>query len=189
MGRLEPRKNHVTLLQAYARLADAAPPLVIVGQRDFHYGAVFDDIRRLQLGPRVKVLETVDDATLPAVLRHALLFVYPALAEGFGMPVPEAMASGVPVITANTTALPEVAGDAALLVPPDDDAGLAAALSEVLAPGPRAQAMRQAGLLQAARFSWEASAQTLLAGIRHTCRGIRPSDEALSARANTPLRP
>lgn len=189
VGRLEPRKNHVTLLKAYAALAADSPPLVIVGQRDFQHGAVFETIAALGLNDRVKVLESVSDAELPAVLRHAQVFAYPTFAEGFGMPVLEAMASGVPVITANTTALPEVAGDAALLVPPDDDAGLAAALSEVLAPGPRAQAMRQAGLLQAARFSWEASAQTLLAGIRHTCRGIRPSDEALSARANTPLRP
>ncbi|MBQ0937205.1 glycosyltransferase family 4 protein [Ideonella paludis] len=189
VGRLEPRKNHVTLLKAYATLPPDSPPLVIVGQRDFQHDAVFETIAALGLNDRVKVLEKVSDTQLPAVLRHAQLFAYPTFAEGFGMPVLEAMASGVPVITANSTALPEVAGEAALLVHPSDEGGLAAAMHEVLNDDRRAEAMRQAGVLQAARFSWDASAQTLLAGIRHTCSGMRPSDGGLSAGSNTPLRP
>ena len=122
------------------------------------------------MNDRVKILEKVSDTQLPAVLRHAQVFAYPTFAEGFGMPVLEAMASGVPVITANTTSLPEVAGDAALLVHPSDVQGLCAALTEVLQDVRRAQAMVSAGLQQAARFSWETSAQTLLAGIRHVCK-------------------
>jgi glycosyltransferase involved in cell wall biosynthesis len=171
VGRLEPRKNHVTLLKAYAALGPDSPPLVIVGQRDFQHDAVFETIAALGLKDRVKVLEKVSDAQLPAVLRHAQVFAYPTFAEGFGMPVLEAMASGVPVITANTTALPEVAGDAALQVHPSDVPGLSAALREVLTNGRQAHSMVQAGLRQAARFSWDASALTLLAGIRHVCRG------------------
>lgn len=170
VGRLEPRKNHVTLLKAYASLGPKSPPLVIVGQRDFQHDAVFETMTALGLNDRVKILEKVSDTQLPAVLRHAQVFAYPTFAEGFGMPVLEAMASGVPVITANTTSLPEVAGDAALLVHPSDVQGLCAALTEVLQDERRAQAMVNAGLRQAARFSWETSAQTLLAGIRHVCK-------------------
>ena len=170
VGRLEPRKNHVTLLKAYASLGPKSPPLVIVGQRDFQHDAVFETLTALGLEDRVKILEKVSDTQLPAVLRHAQVFAYPTFAEGFGMPVLEAMASGVPVITANTTSLPEVAGDAALLVHPSDVQGLCAALTEVLQDERRAQAMVSAGLQQAARFSWETSAQTLLAGIRHVCK-------------------
>ena len=170
VGRLEPRKNHVTLLKAYAALPPDSPPLVIVGQRDFQHDAVFETMTALGLNDRVKVLEKISDTQLPAVLRHAQVFAYPTFAEGFGMPVLEAMASGVPVITANTTSLPEVAGDAALLVHPSDVEGLSAALTEVLQDERRAQAMVNAGLQQAARFSWETSARTLLAGIRHVCK-------------------
>lgn len=166
LGRLEPRKNHLTLLRAYAQLAGDAPPLVIVGQRDFHYAAVFDEIQRLQLGARVRVLENVGDAALPAVLRHALAFVYPAFAEGFGMPVAEAMASGVPVITSNTTALPEVAGPGALLVDPGSPEQLAQAMGRVLADGELRQRLVQAGLVHVRRFDWQASAAVFVDALR-----------------------
>ena len=170
VGRLEPRKNHVTLLKAYAALSAGAPPLVIVGQRDFRHDAVFETIAALDLQDRVRVLENVSDTQLPAVLRHAQVFAYPTQAEGFGMPVLEAMASGVPVITANTTSLPEVAGNAALLISPEDVSGLTHALQAVInEPGLGAK-LAVAGALQAQKFSWEASAHTLLAGVRAVCR-------------------
>ena len=79
LGRLEPRKNHVTLLRAYARLGPDAPPLVIVGQRDFSYEAVFEEMAQLQLGARVRLLDRVDDVALPAVLRHAQAVCVPGL--------------------------------------------------------------------------------------------------------------
>lgn len=166
VGRLEPRKNHVTLLKAYAALTAPAPPLAIVGQRDFRHDAVFETITALGLQDRVRVLENVSDAQLPAVLRHAQLFVYPTHAEGFGMPVLEAMASGVPVITSNTTSLPEVAGQAALLVNPDDVGGLTQALHALIHEHGSAARLVAAGVAQAKSFSWEASARTFLAGIR-----------------------
>jgi len=171
LGRLEPRKNHVTLLRAYAQLGADAPPLVIVGQRDFHYGAVFDEITRLQLGARVRVLEGVDDAALPALLRHALLFVFPAFAEGFGMPVAEAMASGVPVITSNTTSLPEVAGAGALLVDPASPELLAQAMARALADAGLRARMVQAGLQHVRQFDWHASAAVFVAAVRRHFRG------------------
>lgn len=174
LGRLEPRKNHVTLLRAYAQLAADAPPLVIVGQRDFHYGAVFDEIKRLQLGARVRVLEDVDDAALPALLRHALLFVYPAFAEGFGMPVAEAMASGVPVITSNTTSLPEVAGAGALLVDPASPELLAQAMARALADADLRGRMVQAGLQHVRQFDWSRAAAVFVAAVRHHFQEGRP---------------
>ena len=171
LGRLEPRKNHVTLLRAYAGLGADAPPLVIVGQRDFSYAAVFDEIQRLQLGARVRLLDRVDDEALPAVLRHARLFVYPAFAEGFGMPVAEAMASGVPVITSNTSSLPEVAGEGALLVDPDSPRALGAAMAEVLADPALHARLVQAGLRHVQQFNWQRSAAVFVAALRRHFAG------------------
>ena len=167
VGRLEPRKNHLTLVRAYARLGGDAPPLIIVGQRDFAFSRVFDLIRELDLGGRIRVLEDVDDADLPVVLRHARLMAYPSSAEGFGMPVLEALASGVPVITSDTTSLPEVAGGAAWLVPPLDVERLAAALREALAEPAQTRAARiEQGLHHARSFSWRESAAELIGAVR-----------------------
>ena len=166
VGRLEPRKNHLTLLDGYARLQPDAPPLVIVGQRDFGYAPLFAAIRHHGLEARVRLIENVSDADLPALMRHAQVFVYPAFAEGFGMPVLEALACGVPVITSNTTSLPEVAGDAAILVSPDSADDIASALQHVLADAALRASLGQAGIVQSAKFSWEDSAAVLLSSIR-----------------------
>ena len=99
VGRLEPRKNHVALLRAYAKLHSVQLPLVIVGQPDFKFDEVYQVIQDLNLESRVHILSDVKDDELPAFYRHAKLFVYPSWAEGFGMPPLEAMASGVPVIS------------------------------------------------------------------------------------------
>jgi glycosyltransferase involved in cell wall biosynthesis len=164
---LEPRKNHAALVQAFARLPPDAPLLIMIGQRDFAYDGIFRQIQTLGIGDRVRILEDVDDADLPVLLRHARLMAYPSHAEGFGMPVLEALASGVPVITSNTTSLPEIAGEAAWLVAPTDVPGLAAALRECLAEAPAVRQARIArGLKHAARFSWADSAANLLAAVR-----------------------
>ena len=166
VGRLEPRKNHLTLLEAYAQLQSAAPPLVIVGQRDFGFAPLFAAIRRHGLEDRVRLIENASDADLPALMRNAQLFVYPAFAEGFGMPVLEALASGVPVITSNTTSLPEVAGSAAILVSPDSVEEVTSALKRVLADAALSANLGQAGVIQAAKFNWEGSAAVLLSSMR-----------------------
>ncbi len=174
VGRLEPRKNHLTLLRAYARLGDDAPPLVIVGQRDFSYGKVFEELERLQLGSRVRLLENISDAALPALLRHARLFVYPSFAEGFGMPVAEAMASGVPVITSNTTSLPEVAGDGALLVDPTSVDELSQAMARMLADAPLRERLVAAAARHVQRFDWQRSAAVLVAAMRRHFERAQP---------------
>ena len=164
VGRLEPRKNHRRLLQAYARLPQPRPKLAVVGQRDFRFAEILAFKDKFGLGDDVVFLEHVSDAALPALYRHARVFAYPTLAEGFGMPVIEAMASGVPVMTSQTTALPEVAGDAALLIDPYSVPAIAGCLERLLGNETLAASLRAAGLEQARRFHWETEAAQLAAG-------------------------
>lgn len=161
VGRIEPRKDHATLLRAYAQLGGDAPPLVIVGQRDFGYGEFEKALASLPPGCNVRVLSDVADRELAVLLRHAKVFVYPSLAEGFGMPPLEAMASGVPVVTSDATALPEVVGGAGLTFAPGDVDGLAACLRNLLGDAGLRQKLVAKGLEQAQNFSWEAGARTL----------------------------
>jgi glycosyltransferase involved in cell wall biosynthesis len=115
---------------------------------------------------RVVVLSNVSDKELPAFYRHALAFVYPSFAEGFGMPPLEALASGVPVVTSASTAIPEVVGDAGLLVDPGAPDGLRAALARILADAPlRAQLVKR-GLARAERYTWRRSAEVLASSYR-----------------------
>lgn len=159
VGRLEPRKNHATLIRAYAKLGADAPPLVIVGQRDFGYGGIFAEIRLANLEGRVHLIEDADDSELPAFYRNASLFVYPAFAEGFGMPPLEALASGVPVVSSNTTSIPEVIGDAGLLIDPSNTSALTAAMGKILSDPALAARLVEAGLKQAVHFNWIESAR------------------------------
>jgi len=166
VGRLEPRKNHLALVRAYAQLATPRPPLVVVGQRDFSFQAVFDEVKALGLQDEVRFFDRVSDSELPALVRHAQVFVYPSFAEGFGMPIAEAMASGVAVVTANSTALPEVAGDVALVADPDDPAAIARQITRFLAdPALRAQA-GALGPGQVAGYTWPAAAKVFVAALR-----------------------
>jgi len=174
VGTLEPRKNVKALLQAFARIADEQPQdhlkLVIVGRPGWgseDYGAM---VEALGLQTAVQFTGFVDDEYLPDLYRGALLFVYPSLYEGFGLPVLEAMACGIPVITSNRSSLPEVAGDAALLVDPTQPEALAAAMSAVLHDDALRQALRAKGLARAAAFTWEVAAQQTVAVYRTVSR-------------------
>lgn len=166
VGRLEPRKNHATLLRAYARLGPQAPELVIVGQRDFQYDGVWAVMESLGLKDRVRVLESVEDSALPALMRHARLFVYAAQAEGFGMPIAEAMASGVPVVASNTTSMPEVAGPGAILVDPSKPEALAEAMARILDDRAVGAGLVRAGLSWVRRFDWDESAAVLMGAVQ-----------------------
>lgn len=156
---LQPRKNFVRLIRAFAALETDAQ-LVIAGGRGWLYDDIFAEAAKH--GQRVRILGFVDDADLPALYRNAVLFAFPSLYEGFGLPILEAMACGVPVVSSNASSLPEVAGDAALLVDPMDTDGLAAAMARLLEDAGLARGMAAAGPAQAARFTWDRAARQLL---------------------------
>jgi glycosyltransferase involved in cell wall biosynthesis len=171
VGRLEPRKNHLNLVRAFARIAEPRPQLLIVGQRDLEHDEVFAEVEALGLAKEILFLERVADAELPALIRHACVFVYPSFAEGFGMPVLEAMASGVAVVTSNTTALGELSAGAALAVDPNDPATIAAAIECLLFDGALRRRLAAAGLEVAARHRWSTAAKALLAAYRRFFAG------------------
>ena len=161
VGRLEPRKNHVALLRAYAKLNRPRPKLVIVGQRHFGFDDVLRVMSELRLQDDVVHLDALPDALLPAVYRNALFFVYPTWAEGFGMPVLEAMASGTPVIVSQNTALPEIAGDAGVYIHPEDPGGLRDAMQKLLLDRELRLQLRERGLQRANVFNWDQSAECI----------------------------
>ena len=132
-----------------------APPLLVVGPAKHGAPAVEAAVARLGLEHRVELAGHVDDVELARLYRSAEAFVFPSLFEGFGLPVVEAMASGTPVVTTTAGSLPEVAGDAAILVPPGDPAALAEGIERALTDP---SAWRAAGLTNAARFRWDALA-------------------------------
>lgn len=158
---LEPRKNLATLLDAYARLkkqlGKTCPALVIVGRKGWNC----DDILRhmATLEDSVHFLGHVPDGDLIILYQMALCLVFPSLYEGFGLPVVEAMTAGCPVITTTSSSLPEVAGDAALLVDPLDVKELATGMQRVLQEEELRERMIAAGRIQASRFSWEKTAR------------------------------
>jgi glycosyltransferase involved in cell wall biosynthesis len=157
LGTLEPRKNVVTLLHAYARLVrewPAAPPLVLAGAPGWLYQDILDTLDSLKLGDRVLRPGFVLGEDLPLWYNAATVFAYPSIYEGFGLPPLEAMACGTPVVVSEATSLPEVVGSAGILVAPRDDAALALALQRVLCDDGLASDLGQAGRDQAARFSW-----------------------------------
>lgn len=168
VGGLNGRKNIPRLLEAYAHLRARHPAvtLVIAGRRQWQAGAIDEAFRRLALEGRVHFTGYVADADLPALYSAAELFVFPSLYEGFGLPPLEAMACGTPVVTTNVSSLPEVVGDAALMVDPYDSAALAAALERALTDSALRAELRCKGLQRAAQFSWERTARETLAVYR-----------------------
>jgi glycosyltransferase involved in cell wall biosynthesis len=162
---LEPRKGIDTLLEALASLAHTQPDvkLIITGKRGWYTEQFFAQIERLQLTPHIQFTDYVPDEDLPALYSCATVLAFPSRYEGFGLTVLEAMACGTPVVCSNSSSLPEVVGDAALLVPPDDAASLAMALQRVLNDMTLQHQMKTRGSQQAARFTWQRTAQETFA--------------------------
>ena len=168
VGTLQPRKNLGRLLEAYAMVRKQAkrgetPCLVMAGRKGWLCDQIFQQVERLGLESEVVLPGYVPQDDLPALLSGARLFVFPSLYEGFGLPVLEAMACGTPVLCSNVSSLPEVAGDAALLVDPLDVKSMAEAMNRLLQDeGLRSQLVER-GYRQVRQFSWERCARETLA--------------------------
>jgi glycosyltransferase involved in cell wall biosynthesis len=164
LGNIHPRKNLTRLLDAYLCLKqrrEDVPVMVWVGLQ--RWGS--DELLERARAAGVVMTGFVAQKDLPALCRQAVVLVYPSLYEGFGLPPLEAMACGTPVVTSNTTSLPEVVGDAALLVDPTDVGAIAAALSRLLDDPVLRQRLRQAGIERARGFTWKRTAQRLLTSL------------------------
>jgi glycosyltransferase involved in cell wall biosynthesis len=166
VGTLEPRKNVVRLIEAYAHLPSDRPPLMLVGGKGWLYDEVFARVEACSLTAEVQFVGYVPAEELPLWYNAADLLVYPSLYEGFGLPPLEAMACGTPVVTSTASSLPEVVGQAGLLVDPTDVEALAAAMQQALAERDVRERMRAAGLARAQSFSWQKTASGTVGSYR-----------------------
>jgi glycosyltransferase involved in cell wall biosynthesis len=174
VGTLQPRKNLARVIDAFAQIARrpelSGVQLVLAGKQGWLYDDLFAQAARLGLADRVQFPGYIADADLPALLSGALAFVFPSLYEGFGIPVLEAGACGVPVITSNTSSLPEVAGDAALLVDPHDVNAIADAMHRLVTDEALRRELAGRGRENVKRFSWEKCAAETLAVLEAAAR-------------------
>jgi glycosyltransferase involved in cell wall biosynthesis len=165
MGTIEPRKNVGILLNAYRellRMRPDAPNLVLAGKVSPAAQPEMETLGQAPLAGRVRHLGYVSGADRERLYRDASMFVLPSLDEGFGLPVLEAMTVGIPVVASNRGAIPEVAGDAALLIDPGDAAGFAAAMDRILGDASLAGRMIAEGARRSKRYTWKSSAARLL---------------------------
>jgi glycosyltransferase involved in cell wall biosynthesis len=167
VGTVEPRKNLQTLLRALHsledRVFDPAPLLVIAGPRGWLDSDIYALVRELKIEERVRFVGGVDDRDLVWLYNACRVYLHPELYSGFGLPVLEAMQCGAPTIVADVSSLPEVVGDAGVLLPPTDIAAWAEAWTRLWHDDAGRDRLRRAGLARAAQFSWTSAAQQTLA--------------------------
>jgi glycosyltransferase involved in cell wall biosynthesis len=175
VGTIEPRKNYARLLAAFRQLRGrgaipfiingrpGVPQLVIAGRPGWSYG---DTLRRITAEPGVRYLGHVDEPTLTALYESASVLAFPSLYEGFGLPLLEAMAHGVPAVIGAVGALPELAGEAAISVQPEETEAIAAALERLLSDAKLREKMGEEGKRRAATFTWDRAAEQTLAVLR-----------------------
>ena len=174
VGTLEPRKNISTLIRIFHFLRTSQNErfqqehLIIAGKRGWKYDGIFETVTQLGLEKFVHFTDFVDQKDLPNLYNLAEVFVYPSLYEGFGLPPLEAMACGCPIITSNSSSLPEVAGDAAIMINPQNVNAFAGAIKRVLTDENLRKEMIEKGLKQAKKFSWEKCAKETLKVYRET---------------------
>ena len=167
VGAIQPRKNLSRLIDAYSRLRRATPEgnlpkLVLAGKCAWLYEETLRTIRELQVSDSVILTGYVPDSDLPGLYSGALCFVYPSYFEGFGLPPLEAMKCGAPVIVGNQTSLPEVVGDAGLLVDPFDADAIASAIDRVIRDSNLRAELGRKGLARAQLFDWRETARQTL---------------------------
>ncbi len=172
LGTIEPRKNIVGVVRAYNALQSAAQAsgqenilrhgLVIVGETGWDVKAIFAEIRRSPFRKKIQVIRSLPNKEKEALYNLASLFVYPSFFEGFGFPPLEAMKCGVPVITANNSSLPEIVGDAAILIDADKPAEIHCAMEEILSDDSLRRELISRGLKKSSEFEWRKTAQKTL---------------------------
>lgn len=167
LGSIQPRKNLVRLINAYSSLWKerqnlAMPQLVIAGKRGWREGETMRAAELSAAAHDIRFIGYVVEADLPELFSGAMCFAYPSYFEGFGLPVLEAMQCGTPVIAGNRTSLPEVAGEAALLVDPFDETVIADALRNLIENPDRRNDLRVKGIERAKQFSWQQTARLTL---------------------------
>jgi alpha-1,3-rhamnosyl/mannosyltransferase len=165
VGTLQPRKNVISTIQAHRALSPRHRkqyPLVIVGRAGWKCEDALAMIEQDSRAGAVHWLPQVTDEDLFVIVKMAHGLVFPSLAEGFGLPVLEAFAAQVPVITSNTTSLPEVAGDSALCVSPLDVEAIADAMRQLIDDNALCQTLKRKGLKRALQFSWDTCADSTL---------------------------
>jgi alpha-1,3-rhamnosyl/mannosyltransferase len=176
VGSLEPRKNLVGLLDALMLLPAVLRrefELVVVGPSGWRNEPIRKRLRAARRSLRVREVGYVSTEELAELYRRATVFAYPSLAEGFGLPVLEAMACGTPVVASNQTSLPEVAGDAAVLVDPCDPAAIAAGLERLIDDEQERREMIERGFDNLRRFGWDRCARETVAVYRRAAEGGR----------------
>ncbi|HWT79840.1 MAG TPA: glycosyltransferase family 1 protein [Candidatus Methylomirabilis sp.] len=165
VGNIEPKKNIEALIRAFAALRNGSTSslsVVVAGHKDWHFPAIQVVVRECRAERDVVFTGPVDGDDLPLLYQGAVLFVFPSLFEGFGIPVIEAMARGVPVVASDRTSIPEVAGDAAMLVDPLDVAQMADAMRRLVSDTALRNEYIRRGHQRAEAFSWEKAARETL---------------------------
>jgi glycosyltransferase involved in cell wall biosynthesis len=168
VGTLEPRKNIVRIVQAFEWIAQDHPGLgfVLAGKLGWHTAEIVAALENSPMRSRIRHLGFVSEAEKWVLLRNCIMLVYPSLYEGFGLPVLEAMAAGAPVITSNLSSMPEIAGDAAVLVDPNSVEEIAVAIDQLLRDEEGRDCRRRLGLRIVEDFTWRNTATA-------TCRVYR----------------
>ena len=171
VGTIEPRKNVEGLMRAFVALQEKNPALadvalVLAGQEGYHSEQVMQTLMALKTKRSIRYIGYVTHNEKVELLRHAAAFVFPSFYEGFGLPILEAMALGVPVVTSKTTSMPEIAERAALFIDPTNVADITRGLREVLTKPDVAKRLHEAGPKQAAKFSWQRCAEETMAVYR-----------------------
>ncbi|MFH1745306.1 MAG: glycosyltransferase family 1 protein [bacterium] len=165
VGTLEPRKNLIKLIESYNKFIGEKEfenyKLILVGKKGWHYDEIFRKVEELNLQNKIIFLGYAPDDDVPAFYNLASCFIYPSIYEGFGMPVIEAMRCGCPVITSNTSSLPEAAGDKAVLVDPESIDEIVTAIKNVLSDNVLRESMKKKGIEWSKKFSWENTARDI----------------------------
>lgn len=172
LGTIEPRKNLERLISAYAKLCrkeKGVPQLVLAGGRGWLCEGIYKKAHEMNLGSKIRFTGYVEQEDSPLLMCGAMAFVFPSLYEGFGMPPLEAMSCGTPVIASNTSSLPEVVGDAGILVNPLSEEEILAAMKTMMENERYREELRVRGLKRAEKFTWEKSAEELMKVYRKLC--------------------